>query len=309
MGQRMKTRPFSQAASAKKRALLIFFLVCGFSVAGAFAQAQTASRTVEFPFDQTDQKNEYPLGDIRRAVQAKTNDSEFFYVNPALRPDACARPLSVEEKIDQQAGRSYARILQGQNQLARYRDGWLSRVIDHNSWLEWFLAQYKWNHFWTFATHPTIAAATADLFEIRERTWRLQEREYGKGDGVGESDAADAFRHFVGAGLLFLRFGAENTETILRVHEQDDVSMSSLMDRYNNRVAMKVVGDLVARGELPLSTRDATESQLITRAKALIDSGELVVLRSQDRSVNPLALPGGLKFRAWAHRLLEKTLD
>lgn len=87
-------------------------------------------------------------------------------------------------------------------------------------------------------------------------------------------DESDAFRHFVGAGLLYKRVGPELAEKFLAAHETGpgNTKKEREMDFKNNVLALKVAAEMDKAGNL-------TPQRLADRAIELIKSGELVVVR------------------------------
>ena len=93
-----------------------------------------------------------------------------------------------------------------------------------------------------------------------------------------KKDESDAFRHFVGAGLLYKRLGPELAEKFLAAHETGpgNTKAERQMDKDNNALALKVAAEMDKKGEL-------TPEKLAEKAMALIQSGELVVLEKRTK--------------------------
>jgi hypothetical protein len=71
------------------------------------------------------------------------------------------------------------------------------------------------------------------------------------------NEESDAFRHFVWAGLLFDKFGAEFTNQVLNAHEQNprQPQVEKSMDLANNRLGLLVAQQLKSKGgfnEVPI---------------------------------------------------------
>jgi hypothetical protein len=226
----------------------------------------------------------------------KTPDSKFFYyVNRTLAPDVCYEPLTLEEKVAQQAGKSERNLVGFQ--LTGYRHSRLNRWIE-NSRFSGILSKSALNALLVPVGHVNPPLSVAEAALISKRSYDLHIKLF---PGKTYNDESDAFKHYYGAFMFTKLSGPTYARFVMAIHEWDDVTMASVMDRFNNLVAIKDA--MIALGENPR----ITEAQIIERALRLIKDKKLVILQSsEDRTYDYRR--DRLNFVSWAHRLLRKRL-
>lgn len=248
-------------------------------------------------------REDYPLRrwvSLRRQARAGTakGRDEFLYINPYLAPDFCARSLTLREKIEQQRGEKFRGDLA--DQLGGFRDSAYERKI-RGTWLERYVGVRALREYLAPLRHPrAIGSRLRQLLAIRKKAERWERVYHG---AAGAADEADAFRHFIWVAFMALETGIEPARLVSDRHEIDDVTMDSLMDRYNNAVALAEVERLVRAGARP------TDEEVCELAVRMIREGRLVVLASYrgDGGVAASA-EDHPDFQRWAHRLLDRRL-
>jgi hypothetical protein len=212
----------------------------------------------------------------------------FLYYNPTLDSGDPAQyvPLTIEQKVAEQAGEKYAGILRDQFDLKR---GNRNTPNESLTILQTLVRTRR-------SSWPWLLEADA----IRNRALQVEQRFRESGDTDSDNEV-DAIRHFFGACRLTQVTGVRVATDILASHEVSDISMSSLMDRFNNHVAV----DGCQTGG---PWHDLNEDQKLDQAVALLRENRLVHLVSswkKDFTFRPDDFQG---FRAWAEAELQFEL-
>ena len=230
---------------------------------------------------------ELPPGDTSMPA-----DGRLRYVNPRSSATSCGIPLSIQEKMAQQGLRQHAERMRAQG-----IDESEFRVLGLG-----LLSQQQRSMLMTLVRDPSIVSWIRRLFEIRENAWDLQAKYFDRARLNGIDDEADAFRHFVFMALIMIEAGERIAVIVSDGHELYDRTLGTLMDRYNDRVAIEILRPRIEK----LRKLDGLDLEGALRDLALehIQSGRLVVLR---RKLEATPEPSA-EFYRFAHDLLKTAL-
>jgi hypothetical protein len=234
------------------------------------------------------QIGEYSPEDV--AKMRRFDGSRFLYVNPTLSAGKCFVALTIAEKVDQQAGRAYANLLAPQ--LVGYRNWRWAQALERSP-LQRRVGTEPIGHYIAMMKHPWLILNSRTIAQVRAQAEQI--------NGSRFDDEGDAIRHYFGAFLLTLKMGPRAATTMLDLHEKDVITMSSMMDRYNNAIAVKDAEDYYRAGV------SVSNQGILQMAGAALLGGRLMHLNtSVGKPASELALA---KFENWAHRKLRVRLN
>ncbi|MEQ1877911.1 MAG: hypothetical protein ABL958_14815 [Bdellovibrionia bacterium] len=233
---------------------------------------------------------EYAPGSLRPVK--RYSRARFLFINPRLTGDQCYKPLSLEEKLDQQGGRKFADELAPQ--LVGYRNWKWARKLERSRLRDW-LGEEPVGHYLEMIKHPWISLHVDQLYDVKARAGNIEAANFGVPRG---EDEGDAVRHFIGSFLLTLKYGEKFAFKATNVHEKDFVTMASMMDRFNNSVARAAALPYRSRGET------LSDEQILTLAVDALREKRIVYLRSTHGGQ-----PNRTRaFEAWSYKLLRARL-
>jgi hypothetical protein len=260
------------------------------------AEVQNKEQCLDFPNSHlvAARNGEFPPSAF--ASKPSAGASIFLYVNRTLEPGKCYRRLSLEEKVAQQAGRSEKELVG--YQLRGYRHSKLNRWIETTP-LSGVLSKSALNALLVPVGHNYPPMAVGQAQYISWRSWNLHLQLF---PNKTYDDESDAFKHYFASFLFTKLSGPGYASFVMGLHEWDDLTMASLMDRYNNRVAIADAARILKNNPA------ITEREIIERAIEMIQNRGLVILRSEQnknydyRQAHP-------RFVAFAHGLLRFRLQ
>ena len=141
--------------------------------------------------------------------------------------------------------------------------------------------------------HPLLAAKGLVIYK-----WAVNAQYRFFGKRKHSSNEADAFRHFIGIYRLAQFFGIKTAVKLGDLREKNDLTMASLMDRYNNEIALSAYWH----------NPDLKGDDLFDYALLLIRNGSLVVLNPEFPERFIEVNNGNEDFQLFAHRLLDFRL-
>jgi hypothetical protein len=231
-----------------------------------------------------------------KKIRSKRNN-KFYYINDDLAPDYCAGPPTIEEKVEQQDGRKHHELLS--DELDGFRNSPYNRAI-RGTWAERYIGARKLHDWLAPIRHPkSIGWHLRKIRKIKAKAEDWQHVYHGDGTN---GDEADAFRHFIWIVFMSYELGLGEAEKIATLHELDDVSMDSMMDRYNNMIALREAKRLIQNGQ------KLTDKEICDLAMQFIKNRTLVVVKSYNGNPDVATVDNNPAFQKWAHHLLEKKL-
>jgi len=281
---------------------MLFFYSAIFSLALWNVRAQAHCLTGQEVWQQQGQsKGEYPLSHFTHPPHSHQKKEslffEFEYLNPTLNTSQCYVPLSLEEKLQQQAGSHYSKVLGFQ--LVGYRNSQFYKKYDSylvESLTKNFLTGFaSLSHLNVLFKHPQIIVFLKRAYATRNRARYYESKYFGPPQG---DDQGDAFRHYLGASFMIREIGFQNAKWLLDNHEQEDISLGSLMDRYNNMLSLYEGRNIKA--SMP-------DDFFITKGYQLLAQKKLVYLKDSLQG-RQLPYKGHAQFLKWAELLLEKRI-
>jgi hypothetical protein len=222
---------------------------------------------------------------------ANRRPDEFFYVNTRLSDQACATPLTITEKIDQQAGDSKRELLL--QELVLYRDTDLDRWLTRSDWFRPWASKQAFNMPMSILSNHRILIHLVTIFRVRHLALKLEQARFKE---ITNDDEGDAYRHFIGAFVLTLQLGPELAKAVIDTNEKDDVSMSSLMDRYNNIIGQAAAVEFMQKGQAQIADKDVANLALFN-----LKSRKLAVIHPRGDFFKEPVWPEG--FVPWANQL------
>lgn len=217
--------------------------------------------------------NEFSPRTLRRpAARARLarDPHAFHYANPSI--DTCYNPLSLEEKLRQQAAALW---------LANSRQ------------------KQRLNKPLTVLAHPSLIPIVPAVRRLQKFVVGLEIAYFGSYGGDNESDA---FRHYVGVVLMTREFGEYRTRLMTDAHEKNNITMASLMDRYNNSLAIWEARQWLSAGG------NISDEAVIARGLALVRARTLVFLRGDLPENHGHHYSAHGHFVQWAHEFLRQKL-
>jgi hypothetical protein len=212
----------------------------------------------------------------------------FAYFNnlpsDGIGEESCSISLDLYQKLEQQ---TQQRISSYQNALIHNRPP---------APLPGFKGDFQF-----FKRHPLEAA----LLIVPHSVIVELEKHYFKQDHPSGDGEGDAFRHFMAVALFTNIVGVTKAKAFMKFHERGDISMSSLMDRYNNLVAFSIVEQAFAKRKiLPLRG-------IINRGLVAVKSGELYVYSPAGYPVRSekVIAQSEARFKKWANNYLRFFIE
>ena len=223
----------------------------------------------------------------------KSKNHPLYYINKRSDAASCGLSLGVQEKVRQQALKEFADQMRQQG----IHEGDLTI-------LQKKILSAEWKSFLEMLIlKPTLAIHTKLMFHLRDEAWRWQEEYYAFHKGFkGFDDEADAYRHFIFSVFLVLKLDLKTARYILDAHEWGQRDLGSMMDLYNNHVAVEMA--LKNLNEWRDLTWSELETELTRLAGEMIHEGRLVVI---DPVLKDTPQPSA-EFYAYGHQILQKPL-
>ena len=130
--------------------------------------------------------------------------------------------------------------------------------------------------------YPTLTQTEKDLVAKYPKKMLIAYKIYWEAENLcltlfersKTNDESDACRHFVGATLLYKKFGQKFSEKILEAHEQNlkQLPEEKLMDMANNNLGLTVASDLQKKNKL-------NKEQILRSFQKNIKEGKLIVIK------------------------------